>query len=158
MEKDEILNKFDKIKTASLDGQKALHKPLLLLLVLSRYARGGARMLPFKDIEADLTRLLQKYSLASKSANPQLPFWRLQNDGIWELVNNEKLLGRKISDEPTRKMLIDQNVMGGLTKEIYLAIIQDPTFLAALARIITDRYIPQGHAEDVLRDVGLDLS
>jgi putative restriction endonuclease len=125
MECAEILTKFSKIKIAINDGQKALHKPLLLLLVLARYFRGGARIIPFKEIEPELTSLLQKYGPASKSTYPQLPFWHLQNDGIWELVNNEKLLDRKANDEPTRKMLIDQNVMGGLTKEIYLAVSQD---------------------------------
>lgn len=129
-----------------------------LLLVLAMYSRGGARIIPFKDIETELTSLLQKYGPASKSTNPHLPFWHLQNDGIWELVNNEKLLDRKANDEPTRKMLIDQNVMGGLTKEIYLTIIQDPTLLHELIRIITVRYIPREYAEAVLRDVGLDLS
>lgn len=155
MDKSEIRSKFSKIKVITRDGEKALHKPLLLLLVLGKYSRGQSRIIPFTDVEKELTSLLKKYGPTSKSSNPHLPFWHLQNDGIWELINDDNLRDRKGHSEPTSKQMIDQNVMGGLTKEIYQGIKLDPGLLRELVQLLVDAFIPKQHAKSVLRDVGL---
>lgn len=156
MDKSEILARFSKIRVVTRDGEKALHKPLLLLLVLGKYSRGCSRIIPFKDLENELTNLLKKCGPISKSSNPHLPFWHLQNDGIWELINDENLRDRKGHSDPTSKLMIDQNVMGGLTKEIYKAIKQDPGLLRELVQLLVDQFIPKQHAKSALRDVGLE--
>lgn len=157
MEKDEILGKFKKIKVATYDGERALHKPFLLLLLLGRYARRQPRMVSYKDIEKELVILLTKYGPVRSAYHPEFPFWHLQNDGIWELVNVENLQAMKGHSQPGRRQLIDQNVIGGLTKEIYLAIHQNPGLLRDLVQVLVDEFIPKQYAESVLRDVGLDL-
>lgn len=156
MDKSEIRVKFSKIKVVTRDGEKALHKPLLLLLVLGKYSRGQTRIIPFKDVEKELTSLLKKYGPTSKSYNPHLPFWHLQNDGIWELINDENLKDRKGHSTPTSKQMIDQNLMGGLLKDIYQAITQDPGLLQELVQLLVDGFIPKQHAKSVLQDMGLE--
>ncbi len=47
-------------------------------------------------------------------------------------------------------------MMGGLTKEIYLFINQDPTFLRELVHIILEEHVPKHLAAELLHDEGLD--
>lgn len=158
MAKDEIRTKLAKIKVASQAGQSALHKPFLLLITLAKYSRGEPRFFPFSEIEKDLTMLLVKYGPPRNTYHPEFPFWHLQNDGIWELINDENLQNRKSNSEPGRGELVKNKVMGGLKREIYLPITQDPVFLKELVQIILEKFIPEQIREDVLIDVGLASS
>ena len=156
MEKDDIRAKFTKIKVASQAGVKALHKPFLLLITLAKYSRGEPRFFLFSEIEKDLTMLLVKYGPPRGTYHPEFPFWNLQNDGIWELINDENLQNRKGRSEPGRGELVKNKVMGGLKREIYLSFSRDPVFLHELVQLILEKFIPEQIREDVLRDVGLD--
>lgn len=156
MDNNEIRARLSKIKVATYNGEKTLHKPLLLLLFLGKYTRQEPRVIPYKDIEKELVILLTKYGPVTSSYHPEFPFWNLKNDGIWELINDENVQNLKGHVYPSRKEMIDQNVMGGLTKEIYLAIKQDPALLQELVQLLVDGFIPKQHANSVLRDVGLE--
>ncbi len=65
--------------------QRAPHKPLLLLLALGHYQRGGDRMIAFTAVEEHLKNMLMEFGPFRQSYHPEYPFWRLQSDGIWEL-------------------------------------------------------------------------
>jgi hypothetical protein len=55
---DATINKFAELQTWKRDGERAPHKPLLILLALGRLQRGDDRLMSFVSIEKDLSQLL----------------------------------------------------------------------------------------------------
>lgn len=66
--------------------QRAPHKPLLLLYVLSHYRQGHGRLFNYSsEIYEPLLDLLERYGPQRRDQRPDMPFWRLKGDGFWEL-------------------------------------------------------------------------
>jgi hypothetical protein len=61
MTDDIILRQFDQLGTWSRGDQRAPHKPLLALYALGRWAAGDRGDIPFKDVDRDLTELLNPF-------------------------------------------------------------------------------------------------
>ncbi|HOX44437.1 MAG TPA: hypothetical protein PK668_12610 [Myxococcota bacterium] len=59
-------------------GERAVHKPLLLLFLLARAQRGQSPRLPFSEIEAPLRDALLDLGPPWKVVHPEYPFWHLQ--------------------------------------------------------------------------------
>jgi putative restriction endonuclease len=57
----EILDRFAKITVWKAGGERAPHKPLLILYALAALQRGEDRLIPFDRIEEDLGRLLRDF-------------------------------------------------------------------------------------------------
>jgi putative restriction endonuclease len=79
------------------NGQRAVHKPLLTLLALSRFQAGNTRKLIFPEIEQQLHGLIMEFGTTGASNSPKAhyPFWYLQTDGFWEVENTSLLNPRK---------------------------------------------------------------
>src|SRR5262245_2540924 len=68
------------------DGQRAPHKPLLLLWVFAHLQRTGSSIVPFEAADEEVSRLIDQFSALSKERNrAYLPFWHLESEGIWRL-------------------------------------------------------------------------
>ena len=65
-------------------GERAPHKPLLILLAVGRLQRGepDSHRSPRRP---RLNELLQEFGTPSTRPSAQYPFWRLQGDGLWEV-------------------------------------------------------------------------
>ncbi len=61
MTADEILKAFDKIRVWQRGARRAPHKPLLILMVLGRLARGEKPRIEYAEIEGKLGRLLEEF-------------------------------------------------------------------------------------------------
>lgn len=137
-------------------AQRAPHKPLLLLYALARSQRNKERYIPYTEIDERLKQLLIDFGPTRKSYHPEYPFWRLQNDGIWELKDAEDV--RIISSgDPRRGDLIAQNVSGGFIKDIFDMVTAHPETAGELATFILEANFPASIHEDILQAVGLDL-
>ena len=69
--------------------RRAPHKPLLLLLAIARLLR-GQREITFGEAEAALEPLLRAYAPPVKAQHqPELPYWHLRSDGLWEVPGAE---------------------------------------------------------------------
>ena len=136
--------------------QRAPHKPLLLLYALACSLRNKDRFIPYTEIDKKLKQLLLDFGPSRKSYHPEYPFWRLQNDGIWELKDAENV--RIISSgDPRRGDLIAQNVSGGFIKDIFHMVTAHPEITTELATSILEANFPASIHEDILQAVGLDL-
>ncbi len=144
----------DAIRTWSRGDQRAPHKPLLLLMALSRVQHGEPRLLAFADAEAPLKQLLIEFG-RTENYQPELPFWWLQTDGLWEIPGGELLTRRKGSTAPTRTAL--RTASGGLPSEIDGALRDDPELVRELAHAVLDAHFPPSIHENILSAVDLDL-
>jgi len=82
-----VLDRFESLSVWKRGTQRAPHKPLLVLYALAELERGH-RWVSFRDVDRDLTELLDEFGPPRTRHHPEYPFWRLQNDGVWgEEVN-----------------------------------------------------------------------
>lgn len=100
--------------------QRAPHKPLLLLYVLAGYLNGHPRLFDYgTEIYEPLHSLLERFGPQRSQYRPDMPFWRLQGDGIWQLHNAERCSTAGSSRQPPVKELNEYHVAGGFDEQHY---------------------------------------
>lgn len=97
---------LDKLRVNKNGFIVSLHKPILLLLVISEIIRGHKNEFLFDDIETSLIQLLMKYGLKNSSKlNPQYPFVYLSgNSSIWNCSIDKNAL--KFPNSASRKEIL----------------------------------------------------
>lgn len=136
---------------------RAPHKPLLLLLALGRVQRGEPRLVPFVEIEEKLAKLLQRYGPTRASHHPAYPFWRLQNDGVWDVKTESSMRSRLSNSDPPVSELRRAKASGGFNKGVDDLLRNDRSFVALLARATLEAHFSDTMWNNILEDVGLDL-
>ncbi len=130
--------------------QRAVHKPLLLLYVLSQYQKGHDRFFTYKEIDEPLRDLLIEFGPYRKAHHPQYPFWRLQNDGIWELKNHEKAQPRASNTDAKKTELLKYNVAGGLTQKEFDEIVENKEKMARTIGELLEKFFPGTIHDDIV--------
>ena len=155
-----IGNKINDITMWSHGDERAPHKPLLLLYALSVLFRESRRWIPYIEIDEKLKTLLIEFGPFRKSHHPEYPFWRLQNDGIWELKNACNVMCRQSNTDAKKSELIKYNVEGAFTSEVYNQLKADKKLIISLMEQILNRNFPESIHSDILQAIGLgsDLS
>ena len=134
------------------DGERAPHKPLLLLYALGRTANGAGGSIPFRQAEPDLRRLLDEFGPPRKS-QPSYPFRRLANDdGLWTVETSS---GEDPGDSAGRLRALD--AAGALSTGLQEALQNDPGLVVLLARYLLEDNWPPSLHEEIAAAVGLDL-
>ena len=146
---------IDRLRPWSRGGMQAPHKPLLLLLALRRVAQGQPRLVAFPDIEGELRDLIERYSEIEGRANAGYPFWRLQADGLWEVVDASSFPARQSNTDPPLSVLRSRPAVGGFPASFDAALRANGGELSKLARLVADRFFP-GQQDEVLRTVGIE--
>ncbi|MEV7005871.1 phosphorothioated DNA-binding restriction endonuclease [Streptosporangium sp. NPDC051022] len=140
------------IRRWSKGGERAPHKPLLLLYALGRFQRHGNRPIPFSAAEAELRSLLKEYG-PPRDTSPGYPFHHLTSDGLW-LVDTATGPG---SPGPELGRLRDSQATGRLHPDLARALSEEPALVARIARFLLDaNFAPSLHT-DLCLFVGLDL-
>lgn len=138
-------------------GQRAPHKPLLLLYVLAQYRQGHARLFDYDtEVRAQLHDLLERFGPQRREYRPDMPFWRLRGDGFWELENAE-LCSTAGSKQPPRCELIGHKVAGGFDAEHYALVKQNKTLIDSLAQQILEAHFPESIQEELADEMGFDI-
>jgi putative restriction endonuclease len=149
-DRDQWLARVNSVRRWSRGGERAPHKPLLLLYALGRLQCTGSTAVPFVDAEPALNRLLQEYGPAGRTTSPAYPFHHLQTDGLW-LVEAEGAPGASAG------RLRGSGAMGRLAPDFEQALVADPGLLVLIAHSLLDtNWEPSIHA-DICQVVGLDL-
>jgi putative restriction endonuclease len=154
---DSILRQFRELNVWRRGEERAPHKPLLVLLALGRLQSGAPRLLPFDEIENPLSRLLEEFGPPRKSIHPELPFFHLQTDGVWEIDEQAPLTRRRGSKNPLRTELRKWRVGGGFTPKLYEELKERPEAVRELAREVLSAHFPESLHESIAGAVALDL-
>ncbi|EKR0125730.1 HNH endonuclease [Salmonella enterica] len=137
--------------------QRAPHKPLLLLYVLSHYRQGHDRLFDYgPEIHEQLRDLLERYGPQRRDQRPDMPFWRLKGDGFWELQNAE-LCSTKGSRQPPRRELIEYNVEGGFDADNFALVAKNHRLIDTLAQQLLEAHFPVSIQEDIADKMGFDI-
>jgi putative restriction endonuclease len=154
---DAILRKFQHLNVWRRGDERAPHKPLLVLYALGKLQAGADRLIPFDELEKPLARLLEDFGPPRKSVHPELPFFHLQTDGVWEIDDNVGLTVRKGSKNPLRSELRKWRIAGGFELAVYQALKDRPEAVRELARAILAAHFPDSLCDGIAQAVGLDL-
>ena len=157
MSPDPAVAAFARLRVWERDGERAPHKPLLVLLALGRWAAGDRGPLRFADVEGPLRDLLAEFGPPRKSYHPEFPFWHLKTDGVWEVTPAEGYPPRKGHTSPSAKQLRDRDAAGRFAPGVRAALTEDPAAVPAIAHLLLDAHFPPTVHADVLAAVGLDL-
>lgn len=153
MRADELKNIFSNIITWKRSGERAPHKPLLLLYALGRLDRKEPRLFSYKDVKENLKHLLVEFG-PQRRTTPRYPFLRLSNDGIWELTGKNGIDPKR---DWSDQVLLNNDTHGGFTEEIYSTLSKDRKLIRELASILLEQNFPETIHEDILNEIGLDM-
>ncbi|THA57324.1 hypothetical protein E6R62_08520 [Streptomyces sp. A1136] len=158
--RDELLNVLSGLRLARIAGQRAPHKPLLVLWLLGRFAATGSTSVTYADLEEPVSGLINEFgpdvtSQARARERAAMPFVHLERT-LWDPRDSD---GRPIaSDAPERgNRLRAQGARGRLRPEVE-TLLADPGTLADAARLLLERYFDPTQAGRVGGAVGWDLT
>lgn len=154
----DVLKAFERIRVFQRGEQRAVHKPLLILLALARIAQDAPRMVTFEDIEGPFKSLLAEFGPSSAPNSRHYPFWHLATDGVWQLDGPADFLNRPAGATPNLTELRKLHIAGGFAPEVDAALRRDPALRAQLAHQLLDAHFPETLHGDILSAIGLDLS
>lgn len=135
-----------------VDGQDALHKPLLLLLFLKASSSPSSRRLvPFEMIDSVMGPMLEKFG---ESSAVEYPFVRLGNDRpkIWEVPGIERAMPRKGQTDAKRSELLRLGLAGGFTKNVWTTLRGDQAARKGAIAVVAGQ-IRNGVREQLLMSV-----
>jgi putative restriction endonuclease len=156
----ELMLRLSGLRRAQIGGQRAPHKPLLLLWLFGRFVATGSARAPYAEAADPVSRLINDFGPPVKSPalerqRAAMPFVHLERD-LWELCDQA---GDDIGpDAPERaRWLLDHGAVGELRPGV-TALLADTTTLAAAARLLLDQHFTPVLSEMICKAVNLDLA
>ncbi|MEO1270802.1 MAG: phosphorothioated DNA-binding restriction endonuclease [Myxococcota bacterium] len=155
-----LWTQLEQITVWARRGQRAPHKPLLLLMALASVQRREPRLRPFAQIEAQLKRLLIDFGPPRRSYHPEYPFWRLQNDGdFWDIPERDalrqRIAGRRRQGDVPRTLLRELGAQGGFSQEAHATLTDHPEGVHQITARLLAAHFPASLHEDILNAVGM---
>lgn len=151
----EVLSLFAGIRYGKYKGILTPHKQLLIIFMLAKYRCNYNRLIPYHEIDYALSKIAKRYFPEIKVFHANYPFWRLQNDKIWEVTNKELLSHQLTKKDINRWEFLEQDVHGGFTPAIYQAISTDTSLLDTLVKIVAGN-LPNDKRSAIVNDMGLN--
>jgi len=148
---DELIGALKGLKVWKRGTQRAPHKALLLLQALGSLSRGDARLQPYKDVEVQLTDLLNRFGHPRRTPHPEAPFTRLESE-LWEIpgVEPEERIDLKIAE-------LRQHT-GGFPESVANLLRDDPELVSRAANLLLQGEFEESYHDRILEAVGLTLS
>ncbi|MDP7197665.1 MAG: HNH endonuclease, partial [SAR202 cluster bacterium] len=146
-----LLEKIKKIKVWRKGDLRAPHKPLLILFAISRI---NNRHIPYVDMDTHLKELLDSFGPSTDNQRPQYPFWRLQNDSIWEILNCEKV-SISSSGDVSAGDLIRFSAAGGFKQKYYDELINSSDSRNEIINYLLNTNFPDSYHQAILDRLAL---
>lgn len=154
-----LLSLLEGITTWKRGGTRAPHKPLLLLLALGRVWRGESdRFAPYGWYHEELLRLLADFGPWRSVHHPEMPFWRLQRDRLWEIPEADSLrrAGKERGGDVSPRWLNEFGARGGFPRPVHDLLASDPELVEIAAARLLAGHFPDGLHDEIREAVGLE--
>lgn len=154
MTKEEFLERIDAINVWKSGGQRAPHKPLLLLLALGMASRGRPRQSSFAELKRPLEGLLARFGPPRQTPHPEHPFIRLRKDGVWDISRFQDVPLNRSGDASPR-FLVDEGIAAGFPESLFALLVSTPSLIGEAAERLLEGHFPSSLHEDIRDAVGL---
>lgn len=151
----QIIALFEKITIWKNKGQRAPHKPLLILLAISEMVNKQQRYLLYADIRERLIELLNEFGPSRTVQYPHEPFSRLPKDGIWELKQDGNVIPIQ-KGGMYNKALLEYQISGGFTSLIWDAFHANSDLIQETVQLLLRSHFTENYHEDILRSLSLE--
>jgi putative restriction endonuclease len=152
-----FLKQLEQLKIFKRRGTRSPHKPLLLLLALGQVQRGNASPLAFASVEKELGALISEFGPKDAKSNASQPFWRLQNDGDFWIVESDIPIPTDRSGSPLIAAIRSGDARASFTPAILAALQKNPELVTQASKQILDAEFPPSLHEEIASSVGLNL-
>jgi putative restriction endonuclease len=150
---DDLAASFLNLRRGSHQGEPTIHKPALLLASLGCVAQGRPRLVPFEELEAIVTTGLARIGNPTQ-VRVHYPFWRLRNDGMWEVPEADQVISNRAGDVSARA-LRQAGARGGFAEAIFLRLRANPSLLESIAIALAAEAFPGTDRATALRAFGV---
>ena len=156
MNAEKLRERIRNLKVWKQFGQRAPHKPLLILYALGRLKNQQSRLLVYSEIEEDLKKLLERFGPRRKNQHADEPFKRLPGDRLWELSTPSELAEDRthFTSYQMRKF----EVKGGFPVEIFDLLTAEPELIEEIVRFLLEQNWVASYHDEIRRSVGLELT
>ena len=151
-----LLQRVSRLRIGVRKGVHAPHKPLLMLYALGRLTQGQSEC-HYAEVDAALENLLKEFGPHRSRYHPEYPFWRLQNDGLWNVSADGVLGRRRGGTDVKRSELLKKNAVGNFVPAVREVLTAAPENVGILAKRLLDEHFPTTLHGDILNSVGLTL-
>jgi putative restriction endonuclease len=156
MRSNDFLDHIRSIRFWARDGQRAPHKPLLILYALGRWINSKQAKFEFSDVEGDLRELLEEFGPYRSNQRPIYPFWRLKNDRIWSLSNPDGEPDIVKSGDPSVRWM--RSASGGFLPEVLELFSRNHKVLDQTIKLLLEAHFPNSIHDELMSAVGLTLT
>ena len=151
----ELQSLFASLKVWHRRGWRAPNKPLLALWAIGRCLRNEARLAPYDEIAHELEGLLRRFGPPRNRVRPDLPFWHLLSDGVWEIPEADRISETRSGDAHITS-LRREGARGGLPTSVFQALRQDRMTALDIVHSLLDAHFPKTLHDDILGAVGIN--
>lgn len=150
-EEDRWLAQLTGVRRWSSGGERAPHKPLLILLALAALQRTGSSAVAFGEAEESFARAWPAIG-SPRPVRAEYPFHHLQSDGFWTVATSDGGPTAAVAGALRRV-----DARGSFVPELEAALRDDPRLLVFAAHALLEQNWPESLHPDVLAAIGLDL-
>ena len=144
------------LRCAIVDGKRAPHKPLLILLVTSWWLRDRREHFVFAELEAPLADLIRAFGPPdTRRPEPALPFWHLQADGIWVVASDSTAFPGPPARRPSARALREGGAFGRFETGFARRLFSSPEVVRVFARNVLDAHFTRETADAVAQRIAL---
>ena len=150
-----ISDLFAKVRVYIKGNKPFLHKPILLMYALGHCYNKKERMISFISIDKAIKQLFfQFYPFGLEANNTHYPFGKLENDRLWEVEKSAELKRTRVG-HLLRSELLEKNIHGGFTQQVYQKLVTDKGLIMTIANQILQGYFPSEQHEALRTAVDL---
>ena len=154
MEREEIIHRFQNLNVWKRGGQRAAHKPLLVLYAIGKLLNGEDRYIPFVTTEDNLRNLLREFGPWRKKLSASASvLGGLQNDEIWEIRNADQI--RQTSSGDAYVTDLREHGIGNFPKVIANQLQNDSRLAFEIIYNLLDDHFPLTRHDEILQAVNI---
>ncbi len=137
--------------------KRAPHKPLIALWAIGRCLQGKPRLASYELVNQELGQLLRRFGPHRKVIHTEDPFWRMQQDNVWE-VDRPELVKTRPGGGTYKSELRRHRIHGGLTEADYNALKDDRGLAMRVAEYLVASHFPDSLHAPVLEATSIPIA